>query len=440
MMIDRPFFGYGWGKAEEVYQKKYCPPNLDDGAAIQMNDYLMLGISGGIPALICFLFYVALSLRSRPCSVSRVPCSENAILDPRRSILQATCRAGAIVLLVGFWFDGGLFKLATGSVFWILLELGRIEPRMGTKEHEEEVPSSIRLRPTTARQVPEKHRDPTTNDPGSGAQRTDAPYQRGLAEQWLRRAVWGIAVLALLETIVLVGAPFLPVSRASLAIARHWLVPPKAVGDLDLLAAETVLADGHQSLPGPDRRDARATKIKLGVLVQHASLANYNRQLINWSVEDVVYRDYVLWPGVYQGRGSGVEGRVGDLNWRRALWEYFYPPVRHENDPMAAAGIVLKYLRERVTVESPKSNDQGLRSANVPGQETGAPMQQIRTGGTPVPLSLTIEEMWKQRRADAEGFEALKVAAFRSVGIPARLNENGQAEVFEDRKWQVGPR
>lgn len=28
-------------------------------------------------------------------------------------------------MLVGFWFDGGLFRLATGATFWILLELGR---------------------------------------------------------------------------------------------------------------------------------------------------------------------------------------------------------------------------------------------------------------------------------------------------------------------------
>jgi hypothetical protein len=40
--------------------------------------------------------------------------------------LKTTCRAGAIVLAVGFWFDGGLFKLATASVFWILLELGSV--------------------------------------------------------------------------------------------------------------------------------------------------------------------------------------------------------------------------------------------------------------------------------------------------------------------------
>jgi len=34
------------------------------------------------------------------------------------------CRAGALALLVAFWFYGGLFTLATAAVFWILLELG----------------------------------------------------------------------------------------------------------------------------------------------------------------------------------------------------------------------------------------------------------------------------------------------------------------------------
>ena len=28
-------------------------------------------------------------------------------------------------MLVGFWFDGGLFKLATAAPFWILLAVGR---------------------------------------------------------------------------------------------------------------------------------------------------------------------------------------------------------------------------------------------------------------------------------------------------------------------------
>jgi hypothetical protein len=42
-------------------------------------------------------------------------------------LLPATCHAGAIVLLIGFWFDGGLFKLPMAATFWILLELGSVE-------------------------------------------------------------------------------------------------------------------------------------------------------------------------------------------------------------------------------------------------------------------------------------------------------------------------
>jgi hypothetical protein len=38
--------------------------------------------------------------------------------------LRAACLAGALVLLVAFWFDGGLFKLPTAALFWVLLELG----------------------------------------------------------------------------------------------------------------------------------------------------------------------------------------------------------------------------------------------------------------------------------------------------------------------------
>jgi hypothetical protein len=55
---------------------------------------------------------------------------------------RVACRAGAIVMLVGFWFDGGLFNLATASVFWVLLELGAedssnkvIRAKRSTKSH-----------------------------------------------------------------------------------------------------------------------------------------------------------------------------------------------------------------------------------------------------------------------------------------------------------------
>ena len=100
MMWDRPLTGVGWGQAEAVYAKKYLPSRLTEGGAFGLNDYLMLGTSAGVPALLCFSAYIWLSLRRRPDNESR---------DPSFDLLSVTCRAGAVVLLIGFWFDGGLF-------------------------------------------------------------------------------------------------------------------------------------------------------------------------------------------------------------------------------------------------------------------------------------------------------------------------------------------
>jgi hypothetical protein len=121
MMRDHPL-GVGWDKTTDVYQKNYSPPE-DGAAAITTNDYLMLGTELGLPGLICFVGYVWLSLGRR----SKVESRETVkALSPVtcHSPLQTSCRAGALALLVAFWFDGGLFMLATASVFWILLELG----------------------------------------------------------------------------------------------------------------------------------------------------------------------------------------------------------------------------------------------------------------------------------------------------------------------------
>jgi O-antigen ligase len=156
---EHPWFGAGWNQPELLYDHYYLPPKLNESAAIEMNDYLMLGATLGIPALFCFGMYLWLSLtRNSECGVRSSSKAEvrgkniteandankagETIASPSSSLpllpsvksppgseldwLKATCRAGAIVLLVGFWFDGGLFKLATASTFWILLELGSV--------------------------------------------------------------------------------------------------------------------------------------------------------------------------------------------------------------------------------------------------------------------------------------------------------------------------
>jgi hypothetical protein len=119
---EHPWFGAGWNKPELLFDHYFVPPKLTESAAIEMNDYLMFGATVGIPALFCFGMYIWLSLVGGVKAENRRQNEERGIAES--DWLKVVCRSGVIVLLVGFWFDGGLFKLPTASTFWILLELG----------------------------------------------------------------------------------------------------------------------------------------------------------------------------------------------------------------------------------------------------------------------------------------------------------------------------
>lgn len=119
MMAARPWLGFGWGRPESFYDWYYSNPRLEDTKATGTNDYLILGTTFGIPALCCFIIYIWITLTHH----LSIPCLELDVID--LSWLKVTCSAGALVLAVGFWFNGGLFQLPTAVSFWILLELGR---------------------------------------------------------------------------------------------------------------------------------------------------------------------------------------------------------------------------------------------------------------------------------------------------------------------------
>jgi hypothetical protein len=70
---------------------------------------------------------------------------------------------------------------------------------------------------------------------------------------------------------------------------------------------------------------------------------------------------------------------------------------------------VVRHLRERVTV---------VVGPNLPHE---------------------VPEIWLRQLTDQTGFEIIYVAALRSVGVPARLDAHGKAELFADGKWQTAP-
>jgi dienelactone hydrolase len=195
-----------------------------------------------------------------------------------------------------------------------------------------------------------------------------------------------LATSALGETAVhLVPTHFL-VGDTTLSLARRILVQAKQTNDFEYLAAQPIWRDE-----------------KLKTLLDHVDLAGYNRELINWQLDDQMYRDYVLSPVI-----SGHSGEK--LSWRRVLWEEFYPRIRHETRTEDAARMVARHLRERVTIAT-------------------APQ-----------LTEDVPDMWRRQITDKTGFDIIYVAALRSVGIPARLDGGRRPEFWDGKDWQAAPR
>lgn len=123
--------GVGWIQSETVYKQFYLAHNIEEAGAVQLNDYLMIGTATGFPTLLCFVLYLfSCFVRSKK-DDDAVAWSLGIPAESLGPLI--ICRAGMIVLLIGFCFDGGLFDVPTASVFWILLELSSLEPREKVK-------------------------------------------------------------------------------------------------------------------------------------------------------------------------------------------------------------------------------------------------------------------------------------------------------------------
>lgn len=195
-----------------------------------------------------------------------------------------------------------------------------------------------------------------------------------------------LAMLALGQTAFHLITPRLAVTDRTLAAARKHLIQSKQQQDFDYLTTNSVWKGQ-----------------RLRTLLTHVELANYNRGLVNWKLDDQVYREFVLSPQI----GPAAEGA---MNWHRLLWESFYPRIRREQNMEAAAEIVVRHLRGRVTMVA---GDNAAQS---------------------------IESMWLGQIAEVAGFERLYVAALRSAGIPARLDPGGRAEFKVETGWKAAPR
>lgn len=365
-LADKPIFGYGWGSWGASFHEKYKADRLESLITVE-NDYLTIGISCGLPAVACLLIYVG-GVFWR--TLFRGKRRDDRTLSPTNK-LGVICAAGAMVMAVGFFFTSGLMNLEMCVLFWVLLELARVgsaanEHRMKSLSYAKQ---SIQVASILA---------------------TNAIQQKqtaGNASRLLRFAAMIVTTIAIGLTSFYLGAPQLGISKRSISIARNHLVSPHQAADFDFLASKPIWSEK-----------------KLKTLLTHVELANYTRQLVNWKLDDEIYRDFVLSPG--------IETRVdSDLGWRRELWEHFYPRIRQITDIPFAAETITKQLKPRFS--------------QYPISESNPPRP--------------ILEVWRSRNQPVSQLEleALMVASLRSAGIPARLNGVEKAEYWNGSEWSA---
>ena len=218
-------------------------------------------------------------------------------------------------------------------------------------------------------------------------------WRSGVAKE---KSTWNSVILKSLAAVAVtaalglsaihLGLPQMPINNTTSFLAGTFLVQSRLKEDFEYL------------ISNPAYHGKR-----LGAILTHVELADLQRKQFYPELDESTFRQYVLSPNV-------DILPLNEIDWRRTLWENFYPRVRHESDPMKAAQIVVRSLRERVGVD---------------------PSYQYCVG---------VETIWTQQMTDEAGFERIYVAALRSVGIAARINEQNKTELWTGEKWQTAPK
>ena len=161
--------------------------------------------------------------------------------------------------------------------------------------------------------------------------------------------LWGIAAIlvaaALGQTALHLVPPCLPVGDRTLSIARKHLVQAGERSDFEYLAAAPLW---------------RGQSLK--TLLEHVELAHYNRELVNWKLDDQVYREFVLSPIIAEGPPSPATGTLGCVGGgccgRTSIPACGESKARRRRQRSSSAS-----LRERVTILG-ESRKQKVESRN----------------------------------------------------------------------------
>lgn len=118
VMARRPLVGWGWGKPATVFEQGHKPLTLSEGGAVTLNDYLMLGMTLGMPALLIFVGWIWLGWRGGLTKLCAPDSAGGGCMIPLH------CLAGLLPCVLALALDGALFKVAVAVPLFVLLEIG----------------------------------------------------------------------------------------------------------------------------------------------------------------------------------------------------------------------------------------------------------------------------------------------------------------------------
>jgi hypothetical protein len=210
-----------------------------------------------------------------------------------------------------------------------------------------------------------------------------------LPDFWAHRGFTAVALAvalwASLETAFYLGLHRFPVSPRVNSLARRALVAKTSTSDFDFLVRDP----GWQTKP-------------LRLMLEHIQLAALQQRQFYSNLDNSMFQEFVLSPRL-------TPDAPLEWDWRRTLWEACYPRVRKESNPLVAARVIARFLRERVGIDPAARTNAGIQTS------------------------------WRLGLADREGFEHLYAAALRSVGIAARINTADRAEYWNGQAWSQAP-
>lgn len=114
IIVDNPF-GNIRDDCEELYTAYYLPSDTVESSAIHSNSLLLAVANLGLVNTALLLVYVGTFFR---------PSDATNVDQARNQILKAGFSSAAVIVLISFWFHGGICELPKGALFWVLLEGG----------------------------------------------------------------------------------------------------------------------------------------------------------------------------------------------------------------------------------------------------------------------------------------------------------------------------